>query len=300
MVLDQASSLRRQLQVFGQQKQAKTLSVISGKGGVGKSNIALNFSLELINKQKKVLLFDLDVGMGNIDIMMGLHAAKSITDMFSEHLSIHDIIERGPNNLAYIAGGSGLSDVFIMNQEKRNYFLQQYQELVQMYDYIIFDMGAGATKDSIFFILASDECIVVTTPEPTSITDAYSIIKHVVNSKANMPIYVIINRSFSQKVGLESLERFGQVVLQFLHINIHKMGILPEDKAVSEAVLNQIPYILYNEKSAVSKAMKEVTDNYVRNSGEINKIAAPSFIQKIKLLIMKEVRKDAFNQSSSD
>ncbi|WP_240507988.1 MinD/ParA family protein [Virgibacillus indicus] len=286
---DQAASLRRKLQISKNPREAKTLSFISGKGGVGKSNIALNFSLELIKNDQKVLLFDLDVGMGNIDILLGLNSDKTIIDMFNEQLSIHDIIETGPRNLAYIAGGSGLSEFFNLNADKKDYFIRQYMELVQMYDYIIFDMGAGATKDSIFFILASDECIVITTPEPTSITDAYGMIKHVAANQPDMPIFAIMNRCGTQKEGEKSLERFKTVIAQFLHIEIQMMGILPEDKMVTNAVRKQIPFILLNERSAAGKAVQQLTENYLSKSREMNNIGNASFIQKLKQFITKEV-----------
>lgn len=287
---DQAASLRRKLQVSKNPREAKTLSFISGKGGVGKSNIALNFSLELIKNDQKVLLFDLDVGMGNIDILLGLNSDKTIIDMFNEQLSIHDIIEKGPKNLAYIAGGSGLSDFFNLNADRKDYFLSQYTELVQMYDYIIFDMGAGATKDSIFFILASDECIVITTPEPTSITDAYGMIKHVASNQPHMPISVIMNRCSAQKDGERALERFKTVISQFLHIEIRMMGILPEDKMVTNAVRRQIPFTLLKEKSAAGRAVQQLTINYLIESKEVNNIGNPSsFVLKLKQFITKEV-----------
>lgn len=282
---DQAASLRRQLKIAESPKHAKTISVISGKGGVGKSNIALNFSLELIKNKKKVLLFDLDVGMGNIDILCGLHAKKTIIDMFTEHLSIYDIIELGPNTLSFIAGGSGLSGFFTMNQHKQQYFFEQYKMLVQMYDYIIFDMGAGATRDSLFFILASDECIVVTTPEPTSITDAYGMIKHVIHNQVDMPIYVIMNRSYSQHDGMKSLQQFKRVITQFLRVDVQTLGILPDDQTVSKAVRRQVPYVIFKENAAVSKAMRQITINYLSKTNDRNEIKPLSFVQKLKQLL---------------
>lgn len=282
---DQAASLRRRLEMSKHPKQAKTISIISGKGGVGKSNIAINFSLELIRSKKKVLLFDLDVGMGNVDILLGSHARKTIIDMFAEHLSIHDIIESGPNTLSYIAGGSGLNSFFMMDHHKQGFFFEQYKELVQLYDYIIFDIGAGATEDSLFFILASDECIVVTTPEPTSITDAYGMIKHVVHHQSNMPIYVIMNRALSQKDGIKSLERFKLVITQFLQVDVQMMGILPDDPSVSKAVRKQVPYVLLNERSAISKAMKQLTANYLSKLDDVNNLRPASFVQKLKQLM---------------
>lgn len=287
MINDQAMNLRRKLQQSRDPKQAKTISIVSGKGGVGKSNFALNYSLELLKSGKKVLLFDLDVGMGNIDILLGLTATKTIVDMFDKQLKIHDIIEKGPNNLAYIAAGNGLSGFFTLDDDKKEYFLGQYNELVLAYDYIIFDMGAGATKESLFFVLASDECIVITTPEPTSITDAYGMIKHIVNNMGEMPIYVVMNRSLSYKTGKKALDRFQRVISHFLHVEIQQMGVLPDDRTVSAAVIRQIPYSILNENAAISKAIKQIAANYLQKSLTTNKKMTISFVQRLKRLLVE-------------
>lgn len=285
MINDQANQLRRQIEMLKNPKQAKTICIISGKGGVGKSNLAVNFALDLIHKGKKVLIFDLDIGMGNIEILLGKSAQKNIHDMFNDNESIHRIIEVHDNGLAFIAGGSGLNELFTLNDQKKQFFIDQYKELVQSYDYIIFDMGAGIHSDSLFFILAADECIVVTTPEPTSITDAYSMIKQIIHNQGRMPIRVIMNRCLSQKHGEQSLEQFRKVIKQFLHIDILKMGILPEDKAVTRAVIHQEPYI-FNGKLSVTKALKQLTVNYLNDTSELNSIH-PKFIQKLKQLLIE-------------
>src|SRR5699024_492063 len=181
MMNDQAEQLRHH--VKGHTNVAKTISIVSGKGGVGKSNTALNFCIELQKRGKKVLLFDLDIGMGNIDILLGKTPKYTIVDLFTDFMPIHDMIEIGPKGLSYIAGGCSLNDLVQMDPYKLDYFFQQYDLLVMEFDYIFFDMGAGATESSLAFILSSDECIVVTTPEPTAITDAYSMIKQIVLKK---------------------------------------------------------------------------------------------------------------------
>lgn len=287
VINDQAMNLRRKLQHFKEPKQAKTISIVSGKGGVGKSNFALNFSLELINTGKEVLLLDLDVGMGNIDILIGMNPTNTIVDMFDKRLKIHEIIQKGPNNLSYIAAGNGLSNFFKLDDDKKNYFLEQFQELVLVYDYIIFDMGAGATLESLFFIVASDECIVITTPEPTAITDAYGMIKHILNNQGKMPIHIIMNRALNYKAGQKSLERFQRVVSQFLHTEVHQLGILPDDRTVSRAVIRQIPYCILNEKAAISKSIRQVARNYVQSKFITNTKEAPSFVQKLRRLLVE-------------
>src|SRR5690625_4882919 len=223
--------------------------------------------------------------MGNIDILLGLHAEHTVIDMIENKLPVLDIIEEGPRGLAYVSGGTALTDFFTMDQQKRKYFYDQYQQLLNQYDYIIFDMGAGVTSDSMFFVLASDECIVITTPEPTSITDAYGMIKHIINNQQNMPIYVVMNRSRSQKIGERSLDKFQQVITSFLQIEIKALGILPEEKMVSTAVIRQTPYILLSEKYPVSKALKEIVLHYINGGDELNHKRPVSFVQRLTRLL---------------
>ncbi|MEN2766430.1 MinD/ParA family protein [Ornithinibacillus xuwenensis] len=285
MVYDQADSLRRQLELSKNPREAKTISFVSGKGGVGKTNIAVNFSLELCNQGKKVLIIDLDIGMGNVEILLGLHAKKTIVDMMHDQLPIYDIMEIGPNNLSYIAGGSGLANLFSMDEYKMNYFLEQYQLIVRMFDYIIFDMGAGATQSSIDFILASDECIVITTPEPTSITDAYSMIKHILSYDRTMQLSIILNRSDTTNNGLRTMERFQNVISKFLDVEIKLLGMLPDDKTVSSAVIHQAPFVLANKKSAVAKSLKQLTANYCSSNTTVHNVESTSFVQRLKNLL---------------
>lgn len=284
---DQAKNLREKISKKREQ-QAQTISVVSGKGGVGKSNFALNFSLELIALNKKVILFDLDVGMGNIDILLGLNAKQTLIDMLDQQLSIFSIIETGPKDLRYIAGGSNLADLFTFNKRHMDYFSNEYEKLIKHYDYIIFDLGAGVSEENIFFNLASDECIVITTPEPTSITDAYSFIKQIVNKEQKMPIYVVMNRTPSRRIGENTLARFDQVISQFLHIKITQLGILPNDETVSKAVMKQTPYILLNGRAPISRAMKQLTKNYLNNKDILTNHRSLSFGQKLKKLFWKD------------
>lgn len=283
---DQAKSLRAKMKRT-ETKLAKTISIVSGKGGVGKSNFALNFSMELLSLQKKVILFDLDVGMGNIDILLGLHAEKTIIDMLQQRLSIFSIIEKGPKKLSYIAGGSSLVDLFTMSDEQMDYFLQQYEKLLTDYDYIIFDLGAGISEENLFFNLASDECFIVTTPEPTAITDAYSFIKQLVRREKKMPIYIVINRCFSKKIGKNTLDRFANVADQFLQKEVIKLGVLPNDPVVSKAVMKQTPYTLLNKGAPISRAIKQLTDRYVHQNNHNNQKPSLSFTQRLKKLFRK-------------
>ncbi|HHU20774.1 MAG TPA: MinD/ParA family protein [Bacilli bacterium] len=285
MYNDQAASLRQKMKEKNGKKQAKTIAVVSGKGGVGKSNFTINFALKLIEKKKSVLIIDLDIGMGNVDILLGLQARYSIVQMYENDLSIHDIIEVGPNAISYISAGSGLSTVFNMDEEKLNYFLDQYHQISTEYDYIFFDMGAGATNESLAYILAADECILVTTPEPTSMMDGYAMIKHIHNKNDQLPFYLLINRADSVKEGKQVIKRLQKVTNYFLGKQITPLGVLPDDKKVSKAVISQVPFTLYDPLAQVSRAIDQIVTQYLTDSIDLDKKAPSSFITKLKKFI---------------
>lgn len=284
---DQAQKLREKLNQLRNTSEAKTIAVISGKGGVGKSNFALNFALSLTKKKKKVLLFDLDIGMGNIDILLGLTPKRSIVDLFEDDLTLDDIIEKGPESLSYIAAGSGLSEIFQFSEDKLDYFYQQLQELVQSYDYILFDMGAGVTNDSLHFILAANECFVVTTPEPTALTDGYAMIKHITQKHSELPMYLIVNKAFSHRAGENTMERMQNVVSQFLNKSIEPLGILPDDRVVTKAVTKQVPFISYDEKAKISQALTSMTNQYLEQNINIHEKVPFTFVSKLKQFMLE-------------
>jgi len=283
---DQAERLRRQLSFNS--SQAKTIAFASGKGGVGKSNIALNFALELQEHGKSVLLFDLDIGMGNIDILLGTRSKYTIVDFFTNFTSFNSVIERGPKGLSYIAGGASLNDLLQLSDESLDYFFQQFDMLVHMYDYIIFDLGAGVTSTMLSFIIAADECFVITTPEPTAITDAYSLVKQIVMHNNQLPIRLIMNRSPHIKENKQSIERFKHVVEQFLHTKVTQSALLSDDKIVTEAVMQQTPYVLLAPKSTISKQLKQIVVEFLSRESNPKKIKKRSFIQKLKQYLVVE------------
>ena len=285
-VSDQAENLRRKLARTKNDKQAKTISVISGKGGVGKSSFAVNFGLVLTNHDYKVLIIDLDIGMGNIEIMLGLHAEKSLMDMLEQKLELHQVIAKGPGNLSYISGGSGFNFLVSLTQRQKDLFYERYMELSKIYHFIIFDMGAGITEDSLFFILCSDECVAVTTPEPTALTDAYSIIKLLVKYRETIPINIVMNRCRTEKEGEHAFLQFNQIIHRFLSIRAQLFGLLLEDKAVPRSIIRQSPYVLSNRKTKVSRGMKQLVASYISTKNRDHH-RSHRFIQRLKLFLKK-------------
>ncbi|MBH0229291.1 MinD/ParA family protein [Halobacillus yeomjeoni] len=283
---DQAERLRNRIKQLHSQREVKIMAIASGKGGVGKSNFTINFALKLKEQGKRVLIFDLDIGMGNIDILMGVSPKHSFIHMFEEELTLKEIIETGPNGLSYIAGGTGLSDIFQLDLEKFNLFQTQFEEMAVDYDYILFDMGAGISVDTLHFITSAHEAVIVTTPEPTSITDAYSLIKHLSYRDKEIPISVLVNRPIDEHSGKQAFDRLQKVVGSFLEIQIGLLGIIPDDKAVVQSVHKQVPFVLEHPNSKASRALQTITSTYISDKGEApESFTHESFFAKLRRLV---------------
>ncbi|MCZ8492514.1 MinD/ParA family protein [Priestia megaterium] len=286
---DQAAVLREKVLKKHQNslRNCKTLAVLSGKGGVGKSNLSLNLSLALTKQKQRVLLFDMDIGMGNIDILIGQTASYTMVDLLEKKLSIQQIIKKGPRNLAYVAGGTGISSVFEWSPSDLAHLIQELNSLTNQYDYMIFDMGAGMSESVLKFLKAVDEMIVVTTPEPTSITDAYAAIKLAASYSVSAPVRLIINKTLSDKEGNETYERFNRAVQQFLNVSISLLGIVPDDQAVQKAVNRQIPFFLQDPKSKASTSLVDMVNILVPQDDRTATNTQGMFIRRLKRFFLE-------------
>lgn len=266
-MIDQAKQLRDKVQQKKSKKEkrhTRVIAVTSGKGGVGKSNFALNFALSLVKQNKKVLIFDVDLGFANVDVLLGRSNKESIATMIEKDLSLWDIIEEGPNGLLFISGGTGFNDMFHLDETKMNKFFSELSTIQGSVDYIILDTGAGLSYENLRFILAADDVILVTTPEPTSITDAYAIVKMVHAKDPNVHMKLIVNQCTSDKEGKQTADNFKKVTEQFLDKQIGTLGFIPSDANVPNAVKKQIPFTLAYPNSHASQAMQIVTREYLQ------------------------------------
>lgn len=288
-VNDQAAVLREKVLKKHQNslRNCKTIAVLSGKGGVGKSNLSLNLSLALTKQKQRVLLFDMDIGMGNIDILIGQTASYTMVDLLEKKLSIQQIIKKGPEDLAYVAGGTGISSVFEWSPSDLAHLIQELSSLTNQYDYMIFDMGAGMSESVLKFLKAVDEMIVVTTPEPTSITDAYAAIKLAASYSVSAPVRLIINKTLSDKEGNETYERFNRAVQQFLNISTSLLGIVPNDQAVQKAVNRQMPFLLQNPASKASVSLIEMVNILIPQDNRITAKNEGMFIRRLKRFFLE-------------
>ncbi len=281
---DQAESLRVKLKKQLSAGNTKAIAVVSGKGGVGKSNFSLNFAISLTKRRYKVLLFDMDVGMGNLDILMGKSSERSIVDYLRGTARLSEIVTEGPQGLKYVGGGTGLSQ--LVQLDRLGMLSEELDTFLEEYDYLIFDMGAGANEDTLKFLLSVHEIFVITTPEPTSIMDAYAMMKYLHLLDSTLPFYLVANRAQSVKEGKETIDRLAEVLRKFLQRESMTLGILPDDRSVQKAVLRQVPFVLDNPKSAASAALEGLVNRYLsKQSQEITPMKSATFVSKLKKIL---------------
>lgn len=284
---DQADGLREKIFHMKMEQDSENIgdtqviSVISGKGGVGKSNIAVNLAIQLQNMHKNVLIMDLDIGMANIDILLGETSSYSIIDMLENNMSIWSIIEKTSAGISFIAGGSGLNQLFEMDQLKAESFYRELTSLKGHFDYILLDMGAGVTNDSFHFLLSAHESLLITTPEPTSITDAYAMIKFLTMKNASIPISVIVNRVSSKKEGSHTFNNLNQVTEKFLARSLTYISHIPNDQIVSKAVRSQTPFLIYAPHSKSSAAVKHAVEIFLKANEKLP-VSYDSFVSRLK------------------
>lgn len=259
---DQAKKLRDQMALNSlqarQNRVTRVVTVTSGKGGVGKSNFSLNFALSLIEMGQKVLILDADLGLANIDVLMGITPKHNLHQMIEQRTPIWEIIEKGPGGLEFIAGRSGFTKISMLDDQKLSYLFEQLNLLEGYADTIIIDTGAGMSKESLQFILSADEVCLVTTPEPTALTDAYAIIKMVHSKNPGFRPRLIVNRVHSMEEGPSTADRLSLVAKKFLGAEILYMGFIFEDGNVSKSVKKQEPFYLAYPNSPASINMRGI------------------------------------------
>lgn len=261
--MDQAEQLRKLVQKQSRPRNvARVITVTSGKGGVGKSGIAVNLAIRLAKMNKRVIIFDADFGLANIEIMLGIRPQYNLADLMFRGKSLKDIITEGPENIGFISGGSGIQELSRLNREQIIYLTKKLVELDELADVIIIDTGAGIADSVLEFVAASSEVLLVATPEPTSITDAYALLK-TLNRKsefniADTKIHMIANKITAESEGKELYEKLSIVVDKFLNIPITYLGGIMQDQNVSKAVMKQTPFTLMYPMSAASKAIYDI------------------------------------------
>ncbi|MBQ9550018.1 MAG: MinD/ParA family protein [Lachnospiraceae bacterium] len=264
--MDQADKLRNIIKAnqVAQQNTARVITVTSGKGGVGKSNVAINLAVQFKNAGKRVIIFDADFGLANIEVMFGAIPKHSLADLIYQGASIRDVITWGPMGIGFISGGSGIAGMGNLSRDHLDYLIRNLSELDTMADVIIIDTAAGISEAVLEFLVASREILLVTTPEPTSITDSYSLLKalnlHSKFNKDETKVKVITNKVETTEEGKQLYSKLSAVVNRYLKLRMEFLGVVPYDNALVKAVMQQSPVSISNPQTKAAKAFTDIAD----------------------------------------
>jgi len=279
-MLDQAQRLR-QLAVQGDNtSRPRIITVTSGKGGVGKSNFVVNLGIALQKLGKKVMIFDADVGMGNDDVLMGFLPRYNVFDIIYNNKEIEDVVVTGPYGVKLLPGGSGITKVDELTDEERDNFLSKLGKLNDL-DYILMDTGAGINKSVLGFVAVCEELIVVTTPEPTSLTDAYSLLKAVNHFKIKSSAKVLVNRAMDNKEGNMTFIKFNNAVTNFLKMKLEHLGNITEDRKLVLAVRQQQPFIVSFPNCEASQDVMKIAEKLIGSKVESSGLNVQGLFKKI-------------------
>lgn len=264
--MDQAEGLRniikrqdtqRVRQKAGQ--KARVITITSGKGGVGKTSVSVNLAIFLSRMGKRVIVLDADFGLANIEVMLGVRPSHNLADLMFRGRSITDIITYGPEGVGFISGGSGIEEMADLSREQVFQLIQKLDELDRMADIILIDTGAGIGNTVLEFVAASSEVLLVATPEPTSITDAYALLKTLSRCASyhagQTTIKIIANQVNSHQDADELFQKIGVVVQKFLDIELEYLGAVPYDINMSKAVIRQNPISISAPRSITGRAL---------------------------------------------
>ncbi len=261
--MDQAEQLRNVIKLNPAPRPlARIITVTSGKGGVGKSNTSINLACQFKKLGQRVLILDADFGLANIEIMFGTVPKHNFCDLIYQGKSITDIITWGPMDIGFISGGSGIAGLSNLSQDYLNYIIQNLAKLDAIADIVIIDTGAGISDAVLDFLVASGEILLVATPEPTSITDSYSLLKalnrHPRFLREDSKIKVIANKVSSDTEGETMYNKLNTVVNRYLKLPITYLGAIPQDYHLEDAVMQQKPVSMQSPRSKSALAYEKM------------------------------------------
>lgn len=240
---------------------ARVVTVTSGKGGVGKTNITINLAIALSKMGLRVVILDVDFGLANIDVLMGITTKFTLVDLIRGERNIFEVLTDGPNNIKFLSGGSGVEELVQLDRRQLGSFISNIGLLDRLYDVILIDTGAGLSRNVMSFIQAADEVILVTTPEPTAITDAYAVVKMISRKDRHKTVKVIVNKAETNREANDVLNKLTLVSERFLAFKLQKLGYILYDDYVTKAVKLQKPFYISYPRCHASQQITELAGN---------------------------------------
>ncbi len=261
----QANTLRRIMQKHSGKLPPKVLAISSGKGGVGKTNVVANVACDLAKRGKKVLIFDADMGLNNIDIMLGLASPFHIGHVFSGEKTLEEVLVQGPDGVQVLPASNGWQELTSLDNEQKMILMEELDRISSRYDYLMFDTGAGISPNVTYFCSAAHETLLVATTEPTSHTDVYALMKVLLQRHQQKRFRLIVNSVKSEREALEIYKRLSSVVDRFLNgVTLEYMGYILYDANVPKSVRQQKPFVDLYPHSKVSHCVNALTDKIIK------------------------------------
>ncbi len=258
---DQAETLRELMKSKNQNGETRTriITVASGKGGVGKTNLSTNLAIAYAKLGKRVILMDADLGLANVNVVLGIIPKYNLYHLIRKQKTMKEIIMDTAYGIQIVAGASGFAKIANLSEDERRTFIGELSEMSNA-EIIIIDTSAGVSNNVLSFVAAADEAIIVTTPEPTAITDAYGIIKIIATEidSLGLGLKLIVNRVRSVTEGKKVAERVINIAGQFLNLKVDYLGYVYEDPAVHQAVLKQRPFLILDPKGKASMCVEHI------------------------------------------
>lgn len=269
---DQANRLRQMSEMMGNVRspilkpiptQARVITVTSGKGGVGKTNFTVALAIAFARHGKKVLVIDADLGLSNVDVILGSSPPGNLLQVMQGGYSLNDVMADGPLGIKFISGGSGIYDLSNLSDVQLQFFLNQVGQFDSWADVILIDTGAGLNRMVLNFVMAADEVIVITTPEPTAVTDAYAVIKTYASHGGTSPVRLVVNRVREVAEGDGVVNKLSKVSQRFLGLTVSHLGFVFEDRLVQKAVTSQVPLMIAYPDSMFARCIDKIAHTLI-------------------------------------
>ncbi|MDI9484255.1 MAG: MinD/ParA family protein [Bacillota bacterium] len=276
---DQAEGLRR---LVKQQKEAaRVIAVTSGKGGVGKTNIAVNLALALRERDFRVVLIDVDLGLANVDILLGITPAFNLGHVLRGERTMQEIMAEGPLGLKILSGGSGITDLANLNGWRLEVFIKSLELLNREFDFVILDTGAGIHRNVLSFVLAATEVLVVTTPEPTAITDAYGLLKVIRKQRPDAKVRLVVNMAKSPNEAQLVADKLNSVLLEYVQWEVEYLGYVLQESQTAKAVADQQPVLLAFPTAMSSRSFRRIAGILAGEQVDAASIGLKGFFSKV-------------------
>ncbi|MCF6147162.1 MAG: MinD/ParA family protein [Candidatus Kuenenia sp.] len=259
----------------------RTIAITSGKGGVGKTNIATNIAILMRKYKKKILLIDLDLGLANVDILLGIHPEYTLQDVIEGRKEVKEIIVEGPEGIRIVPASSGIEGLANLNNDQKEQLYKSFSGLDEEVDIMLVDTGAGISSDVLNFVLASNEILLITTPEPTAITDAYAMIKVLSRKRKNATIKLFVNHSDSKEEADSTMKKIALVSQRFLDVKLEYAGYMLHDQNVSIATRMQKPFTTVYPSTKAASCLNKLVATLLKNSDSAQSLGVGDYFRRI-------------------